>query len=96
MPTVSDKQERFMQAVAHSPKVAKKVGVPQSVGTAFTMKKLAQGGMSASKMGAVKTAAPSIDGVATKGKTKGTQIKMAKGGMAKMKMKKMAYGGKAC
>jgi hypothetical protein len=45
-------------------------------------------------MGAVKTAAPSRDGVATKGKTKGKQIKMAKGGMAKMK--KMAYGGKAC
>jgi hypothetical protein len=51
-------------------------------------------------MGAVKTAAPSRDGVATKGKTKGTMVKMAgnsigtgmkKGGMAK---KKMAYGGK--
>ena len=96
MPPVSEKQERFMQAVAHSPKFAKKVGVPQSVGKEFTMKKMAKGGMSASKMGAVKTAAPSIDGVATKGKTKGTQIKMAKGGMAKMKMKKMAYGGKAC
>ena len=54
------------------------------------------GGVAPSKMGAVKTAAPSRDGVATKGKTKGTQIKMAKGGMAKMKMKKMAYGGKAC
>jgi hypothetical protein len=33
-------------------------------------------------MGKVKTAAPSRDGVATKGKTKGTQIKMNKGGMA--------------
>jgi hypothetical protein len=36
MPTVSDKQERFMQAVAHNPKFAKKVGVPQSVGKEFT------------------------------------------------------------
>lgn len=43
------------------------------------MTKLAKGGM-ASKMGAVKTAAPSKDGVATKGKTKGTMIKMARGG----------------
>ena len=97
MPPVSEKQERFMQAVAHSPKFAKKVGVPQSVGKEFTMKKMNMGGgVAPSKMGAVKTAAPSRDGVATKGKTKGTQIKMAKGGMAKMKMKKMAYGGKAC
>lgn len=60
-------------------------------------KKMANGGMTS--MGAVKTAAPSRDGVATKGKTKGTMIKMAgnsndlkNGGMAK----KMKYGGKAC
>jgi hypothetical protein len=51
------------------------------------MKKMATGGMTG--MGSVKTAAPSRDGVATKGKTKGTQIVMAgnkgmnKGGMAK-------------
>ena len=97
MPAVSAKQERFMQAVANNPKFAKKVGVSQSVGKEFTMKKMSMGGgVAPSKMGAVKTAAPSRDGVATKGKTKGTQIKMAKGGMAKMKMKKMAYGGKAC
>ena len=38
MPTVSKKQEKFMQAVAHSPKFAKKVGVPQSVGREFTKK----------------------------------------------------------
>jgi hypothetical protein len=96
MPAVSEKQRRFMQAVANNPKFAKKVDVPQSVGKEFTMKKMNMGGVAASKMGAVKTAAPSRDGVAMKGKTKGTQIKMAKGGMAKMKMKKMAYGGKAC
>lgn len=43
--------------------------------------KYAKGGFIApSKMGAVKTAAPSRDGVATKGKTKGTQIKMKRGG----------------
>jgi hypothetical protein len=35
------------------------------------------------KMGSVRTAAPSRDGIASKGKTKG-------------KMVKMAYGGKSC
>ena len=57
-------------------------------------------GITSAKMGAVKTAAPSRDGLAVKGKTKGTQVKMGaakplgmkKGGMTK----KMAYGGKAC
>jgi hypothetical protein len=38
MPSVSDKQEKFMRAVANSPKFAKKVGVPQSVGKEFEMK----------------------------------------------------------
>ena len=154
MPTVSNKQERFMQAVAHNPKFAKKVGVPQSVGREFTKKeggmplklesesekrssesdtmkrkavsgmkkggktesksmmkkevsfmkkkgahksmikheesemkgmrkggtaKYANGGMTASKMGAVRTAAPSRDGVAERGKTRGKQIVMAGG-----------------
>jgi hypothetical protein len=122
MPTVSKKQEKFMQAVAHNPAFAKKVGVPVKVGKEFTksgggemkesksmmkkevsfmkkkgapkamvkhemaeagmkyggkVKKMAAGGMAASKMGAVKTAAPSRDGVAVKGKTKGTMVKMA-------------------
>jgi hypothetical protein len=38
MPATSAKQERFMQAVAHNPKFAKKAGVPQSVGREFTKK----------------------------------------------------------
>jgi hypothetical protein len=38
------------------------------------MKKMAKGGMTS--MGSVKTAAPSRDGIATKGKTKGKQIVM--------------------
>jgi flagella basal body P-ring formation protein FlgA len=49
-----------------------------------------KGGMAASSMGKVKTAAPSKDGVAVKGKTKGKMITMAKGGKA------MKSGGKAC
>jgi hypothetical protein len=44
------------------------------------MTKLAKGGMAPSKMGAVKTAAPSRDGIASKGKTKGKMIKMNYGG----------------
>jgi hypothetical protein len=57
-------------------------------------------GITTAKMGSVRTAAPSRDGMATKGKTKGTMIAMKgstplgmkKGGMAKG----MKYGGKAC
>ena len=125
MPTVSKKQERFMQAVAHNPAFAKKVGVPVKVGKEFTksgggmaeskkmvgkevafmkkkgapksmikheesemkgMKKMAKGGFATpSKMGSVRTAAPSRDGVAERGKTKGTMVAMCGGGMAKRK-----------
>ncbi|MBB3453893.1 hypothetical protein FHT86_002149 [Rhizobium sp. BK313] len=35
MPSVSPKQHRFMEAVAHNPKFAKQAGVPQSVGQDF-------------------------------------------------------------
>jgi hypothetical protein len=42
-------------------------------------KGLKAGGM-ATKMGAVKTSPGNINGVASKGKTKGTMIKMARGG----------------
>ena len=95
MPPVSKKQEKFMRAVAENPKFAKKVGVPQSVGKEFTMKKMAMGGMAPSKMGKVKTAAPSKDGVATKGKTRGKMVKMGGStGMKKGGMTKMRYGGK--
>ena len=125
MPSSSKKQHRFMEAIAHNPGFAKKVGVPQSVGKDFfnadkgksfskggdmatkmnpgfmamiakkkdgmhkmpdgkmmknsAMKKMAGGGMTS--MGKVKTNPGNINGVAVKGKTKGTQIKMNKGGM---------------
>ena len=81
-----------MRAVANNPSFAKKVGVPQSVGREFTkgkqMKYAKGGGVAPSKMGAVKTAAPSRDGVAIKGKTKGKQVVMAGA-------KGMKYGGTA-
>ena len=53
------------------------------------MKKMASGGITTAKMGTVRTAAPSRDGVAAKGKTKGTQVKMS--GSKPLGMKK---GGK--
>jgi hypothetical protein len=40
------------------------------------------GSVGTTAMGKVKTAAPSRDGVAVKGKTKGTMVKMSKGGKA--------------
>jgi hypothetical protein len=46
-----------------------------------TMTKLSKGGMAPSKMGSVKSSS-SRDGIATKGKTKGTMIKMNMGGKA--------------
>ena len=162
MPAVSDKQKKFMDAVAHNPAFAKKVGVPKAVGKDFSeaskgmkfgkgsksradvqainkpktnqgknelfkkggemkeskamvkkevsfmkkkgapasmikheesemkTKKMANGGITSAKMGAVKTAAPSRDGLATKGKTKGAMVKMS--GSKPLGMKK---GGKA-
>jgi hypothetical protein len=49
--------------------MAKKKGEPA--------KKMASGGITKAKMGAVPTAAPSKDGLAAKGKTKGTMVKMS-------------------
>lgn len=90
MPSKSSKQHAFMEAVAHSPAFAKKAGVPQSVGKDFSTadkgRKFKAGGRMAksqgvapSAMGKVKTAAPSRDGIAAKGKTKGKQIAMMGG-----------------
>lgn len=47
----------------------------KNAGAKAPAKKMASGGMTG--MGKVKTAAPSKDGIASKGKTKGTQIVMA-------------------
>jgi hypothetical protein len=63
--------------------MAKKKGAPA--------KKMANGGITTAKMGAVRTAAPSKDGLAAKGKTKGAQVKMS--GSKPLGMKK---GGYAC
>jgi hypothetical protein len=36
MPAKSKEQEKLMQAVAHNPKFAKKVGIPVKIGKEFT------------------------------------------------------------
>ena len=41
------------------------------------MAKYASGGITTAKMGSVRTAAPSRDGIASKGKTKGTMVSMS-------------------
>ena len=43
MPSVSAKQHRFMEMVAHNPAAAKRVGVPQSVGEDFVHADEAEG-----------------------------------------------------
>ena len=114
MPAVSEKQKHLMDAAAHNPAFAKKVGIPSKVAKEFSSaskgqkfskggdtmaskmnpgfmammakkkgapaKKMAGGGMTS--MGKVKTAAPSKDGVAVKGKTKGKMVTMRSGGKA--------------
>ena len=57
----------------------KKKGAPKSMikHEEGEMKKMAKGGIAASKMGPVKTAAPSRDGLAVKGRTKGKQVAMS-------------------
>lgn len=117
MPSSSAKQHKFMEAVAHSPSFAKKVGVPQSVGQDFskadkgkTFKRggematkkmnpfakfeasakdkamdkkemgMKKGGMKKMAAGGLAAGHKSADGIATKGKTKGMQVTMKKGG----------------
>jgi hypothetical protein len=77
----------------------KKAGAPRSMikheeSEMKGMKKMAGGGITTAKMGTVKTAAPSRDGVATKGKTKGTMVTMAASKPVGMKKGGKAYGGK--
>lgn len=43
MPSKSPKQARTMAAVAHSPKFAKKIGIPQSVGKEFNLADMGTG-----------------------------------------------------
>ena len=127
MPSKSAKQHRFMEAIAHSPSFAKKVGVPQSVGQDFSSadkgRKFSKGGSMAKsdmkedmamdkkqdkamimkafkqhdaqehkggkgttlKLAKGGTFRASANGIAQRGKTKGTMVAMCGGGMYKGK-----------
>lgn len=101
MPAKSEKQEKFMQAVAHNPAFAKKAGVPQSVGKEFTK---SGGGMAESKAMMKKEVAFMKKKGAPKSMIKHEmkEAGMKKGGMAKYaaggsvmpsKMSKVVAGG---
>ena len=86
-----DKTRADLQKV-NSPKTLHgKTELFKKGGQVMATKKSAGNGITNAKMGSVKTAAPSRDGVASKGKTKGTEIKMKAMGKP-LGMKK---GGKA-
>ena len=99
MPSTSKKQHNFMEAVAHSPSFAKKVGVPQSVGKDFSAadkgRKFSKGGDMAESKAMVgkevafmkKKGAPA----SMMKHEKAEMMGMKKGGAAK----KMAMGGSA-
>ena len=81
------KKEGRGMAKADMAKKGAKKGMPAALAKHASMpaskahKGLAKGGsVGTTKMGAVKTAAPSKDGIAMKGKTKGKMVKMAMGG----------------
>jgi hypothetical protein len=84
MPAVSKKQKQLMDAAAHNPAFAKKVGIPQSVAMDFSKaskgKKFREGGDTMHKM--------------KKGDMASEMHKMPDGKMMKdSAMKKMAHGG---
>ena len=103
MPSTSAKQAKFMRAVAHSPKFAKKVGVPQSVGKDFSMadkktKKFGDGGTTVKKP----TPRPFNDPDAERIPTKAEADKLMKPSTKPIKkdpdtlgVKKLAIGGMA-
>jgi hypothetical protein len=109
MPSSSAKQHNFMEAIAHSPSFAKKVGVPQSVGQDFSSadkgRKFSKGGDMKSDMkedmamdkkqdvAMIKKAFKQHDAQEHKG-GKGTTLKLAKGGTFRASANGIAQRGK--
>jgi hypothetical protein len=109
MPSSSKKQHNFMEAIAHSPSFAKKVGVPQSVGTDFSTadknRKFAKGGDMKSDMkedmkadkaqdkAMIAKAFKQHDAQEHKG-GKGTELKLKKGGAFRSSANGVASKGK--
>ena len=105
MPSKSKAQHNFMEMIAHSPKMAKKAGVPQSVGKDFAAadkgKKFKQGGEMAVKKFDPKKLFKGKESVGEELKEakaiksgKITPMQYAKGEKSEP-MKKMKAGGKA-
>jgi len=101
MPSKSAKQHRFMEAIAHSPSFAKRVGVPQSVGQDFASadkgRKFSKGGDTmATKMKKFEKMGKDVE---KRGIKEGSAKDMAMDRMQMMKkgggVKKMAGGGLA-
>mgnify|MGYP003627971265 FL=1 len=97
MPAVSKKQQKFMQAVAKSPKFAKKVGVKQSIGREFTKEKDMKKAVKKMNMGgramADRAGAQAMDPRMAMA-MEAQQKRAAMGGMKKGgKVKKMRMGG---
>lgn len=82
MPSTSKKQHNFMEAIAHNPAFAKKVGIKQSVGKDFAA---ADKGKTFKKGGDMAKANPFMEMIAKKKEMAGKKDKMP--------MKKMASGG---
>jgi len=89
MPSVSKKQHNFMEAIAHSPSFAKKVGVPQSVGKDFSTAdkglKFSKGGDMMNKMKMFEKSGKDVE---KKGMKEGSKKDMALDRMQMMGMKK--------
>jgi hypothetical protein len=99
MPSTSKKQHNFMEAVAHSPSFAKKVGVSQSVGKDFSA---ADKGRKFSKGGDMAESKKMVGKEVAFMKKKGAPAAMVKHEKAEMMgmkkgggVKKMAAGGSA-
>jgi len=97
VPSVSAKQHRFMEAVAHNPSFAKKAGVPQSVGKDFSN---ADKGKTFSRGGDMKESKAMMGKEVSFMKKKGAPASMVKHEKAEMMgmkrggaAKKMASGG---
>lgn len=85
MPSTSKKQHNFMEAVAHNPGFAKKVGVPQSVGMDFSK---ADKGRKFGKGGDMKESKEMMKKEVSFMKKKGAPKSMVKHEMAEAGMKK--------
>jgi hypothetical protein len=85
MPSTSKKQHNFMEAVAHNPAFAKKVGVPQSVGMEFSK---ADKGRKFERGGDVKESKEMMKKEVSFMKKKGAPKSMVKHEMAEAGMKK--------